>query len=71
MTEVMGTTLFEDGKWLLRHEGGGGNKVSLSGPSEVMAQLKHDEAKIFEGTYSHDHRGNVIAAHVQAVKKFD
>jgi hypothetical protein len=71
MIEVMGTTLFEDGRWLLRHEGGAGNKVPLHGPSDVLAKLDHGGAKIFRGIYSRDVRGTVVGAHVRAIKTFE
>ena len=65
MDDIMGTTLLEGSKWALRYEGGGGNKVPLMGPPQVLDQLKRDDAKIFKGFYSRDHRGIVVGAHVQ------
>lgn len=66
MNEIMGTTFFEQERWILRHEGGGGNKVPLFGPAEVLSQLKDGGAQVFEGTYSRDHRGVVVSAHIRA-----
>jgi hypothetical protein len=66
----MGTTFLEDGKWLLCHEGGAGNEVPLLAPKEVLVQLQHGQAKIFEGSYGRDHRGVVVAAHVVSIKTF-
>ncbi|RXT28716.1 hypothetical protein B5P46_08050 [Rhizobium leguminosarum] len=71
MNEIMGTTFLENGKWLLRHEGGAGNKVPLLSPKEVLVQLKHGQAQIFEGSYGRDHRGVEIAAHVVSIKTFE
>lgn len=65
----MGTTFLEDGKWFLRHEGGAGNKVPLLGPKDVLGALRDGQAQIFEGSYSRDHRGVVVAAHVVAIKR--
>ncbi|MDU0310242.1 hypothetical protein [Rhizobium sp. 10PS4] len=70
MNEIMGTTFLEDGKWLLRHEGGAGNKVPLLAPQIILVQLQDGQAQIFEGSYGLDHRGVVVAAHVVAIKTF-
>ena len=69
MNEVMGTTFLEDGKWLLRHEGGAGNKVPLLASKEVLLELQDGQAQTFEGSYARDHRGVVVAAHVESIKR--
>ncbi|MBP2235529.1 hypothetical protein J2Z31_002021 [Sinorhizobium kostiense] len=70
MNEVMGTTFLEDGKWFLRHEGGAGNKVPLLARKELLGDLQDGQAQIFEGSYSRDHRGVVVAAHVVSIKRY-
>lgn len=55
--EIMGTTFLDNGRWVLRHEGGAGNKVPLTGPPELLAQLEDGGAKVFLETYARDHPG--------------
>lgn len=65
---VMGTAFAEEGRWMLRHEGGEGRRIPLEGPQGFLAELKDGSPFVFVGRYILDQNGHPIAAYVTGLQ---